>query len=317
VPVQETKSVYTLADLKNWDAVISNVSPRPRVAVFGDPVEHSLSPQLHNPALEAAGIDAQYIRLQIRPEEFDEAVRLLPELGFYGTNCTIPHKFLALAAMDEVDDLAKKLGAVNTVVCDDDKRLVGFNSDGPGFLRAVREEFMVDVRDLRVMIIGAGGGAGRAVAVQCAVEDCERLVLVNRTAEKAVAVAQEVAAYFDDDRVAGAVKRLTVCPWETDALREELDNTDLIVNATSIGMKRTDPELLPQHLLQPHHMAFDMIYSPIETKFLKAAKSNGARTTNGLPMLLWQGVFSFEWWFNRDAPVDAMRAGLMAAIKAK
>ncbi|MGK0184268.1 MAG: shikimate dehydrogenase [Verrucomicrobiales bacterium] len=317
MPVQETKSVYTLADLKNWDAVISNVSPRPRVAVFGDPVEHSLSPQLHNPALEAAGIDAQYIRLQIRPEEFDEAVRLLPELGFYGTNCTIPHKFLALAAMDEVDDLAKKLGAVNTVVCDDDKRLVGFNSDGPGFLRAVREEFMVDVRDLRVMIIGAGGGAGRAVAVQCAVEDCERLVLVNRTAEKAVAVAQEVAAYFDDDRVAGAVKRLTVCPWETDALREELDNTDLIVNATSIGMKRTDPELLPQHLLQPHHMAFDMIYSPIETKFLKAAKSNGARTTNGLPMLLWQGVFSFEWWFNRDAPVDAMRAGLMAAIKAK
>lgn len=314
--MQKAKSVYSLADLKNWDAVIADISPRPRVAVFGDPVEHSLSPQLHNPALEACGIDAQYIRLQIHPDEFEEAVRLLPELGFYGTNCTIPHKFLALAAMDEVDDLAKKLGAVNTVVCDDDKRLIGFNSDGPGFLRAVREEFMVDVRDLRVMIIGAGGGAGRAVAVQCAVEDCERLVLVNRTAEKAEAVATELTPYFEDERVAGALKRLTVCPWETDALREELDNTDLIVNATSIGMKRTDPELLPQHLLQPHHLVFDMIYSPLETKFLKAARANGARTTNGLPMLLWQGVFSFEWWFNRDAPVEAMRKGLLDAIGA-
>ena len=181
---------------------------------------------------------------------------------------------------------------------------------------AVREEFAIDLSDLRVMIVGAGGGAGRAVAVQCAVEDCERLVLVNRTAEKAEAVATEPAPYFDDERVAGAVKRLSVCSWETEALREELDNIDLIVNATSIGMKRTDPELLPQHLLQPHHLAFDMIYSPLETKFLKAARANGARTTNGLPMLLWQGVFSFEWWFNRDAPVEAMRKGLLQAAGA-
>ena len=301
--VETSKSVYTLADLKNWDAVIHDVSPRPRVAVFGDPVEHSLSPQLHNPALQACGIDAQYIRLQIRPEEFDEAVRLLPKLGFYGTNCTIPHKFLALEAMDRVDDLARKLGAVNTVVCDDDGSLVGFNSDGPGFLRAVREEFMVDVSDLRVMIIGAGGGAGRAVAVQCAVENCERLVLVNRTTDKAEAVARELEPYFQDTRVLGPVKRLAVCPWETEALHEELNDIDLIVNATSVGMKRTDPDLLPHHLLQPHHFAFDMIYSPLETRFLKSAEDRGARTTNGLAMLLWQGVFSFEWWFNRDAPV--------------
>lgn len=309
-------SVYTLADLKNWDTVLRDVSPRPRLAVFGDPVEHSLSPQLHNPALQACGIDAQYIRLHVRAGEFAEAVRLLPELGFFGTNCTIPHKFAALDAMDDVDPLARKLGAVNTVVCDDDKRLIGFNSDGPGFLRAVREEFMVDVRDLRVMILGAGGGAGRAVAVQCAVENCERLVLVNRTAGKAETVARELRPYFEDERVLGAVKRLQVCPWEEEALHEELDNTDLIVNATSIGMKRTDPELLPAQLLQPHHMAFDMIYSPLETKFLKAARASGARTTNGLPMLLWQGVYSFEWWFNRDAPVDAMREGLSAAVRA-
>ena len=313
--MQQAKAVYTLDDLKNWDAVVGDLSPRPRVAVFGDPVEHSLSPQLHNPALESCGIDGRYVRIHVGADEFEEAVRLLPELGFYGTNCTIPHKFAALQAMDEVDPLAQKLGAVNTVVCDDDKRLVGFNSDGPGFLRAVREEFMVDVRDLRVLIIGAGGGAGRAVAVQCAVEDCERLVLVNRTTQKAEAVASEVRPYFSkDERVLGAMQRLQVCTFEEEALKRELDNTDLIVNATSIGMKRTDPELLPPHLLQPHHMAFDMIYSPLETKFLKAARSNGARTLNGIPMLLWQGVYSFEWWFNRDAPVEAMREGLMAAL---
>jgi len=309
----EAKSVYTFEDLKSWDTVTHGVTPPPRLCVFGDPVEHSLSPQLHNPALEASKIDAQYVRLHISAEEFDEAVRLLPALGFIGTNCTIPHKFAAIAAMDEVDDLARKLGVVNTVVCDEGK-LVGFNSDGPGFLRAVREEFSVDVKDLRVMIIGAGGGAGRAVAVQCAVEDCERLVLVNRTHNKAKSVAKELEPYFESNRVLGAKKRLQACAFDDDALREQLDNTDLIVNATPIGMKRTAPELLPAHLIQPHHLAMDMIYSPLETNFLKAARNNGARTTNGLSMLLWQGVYSFEWWFNRDAPLDPMRAGLMAAV---
>ena len=309
----EAKSVYTFEDLKNWEAVTRGVAPPPRLSVFGDPVEHSLSPQLHNPALRACGIDAQYVRIHIKAEEFEEAVRLLPDLGFIGTNCTIPHKFAAIAAMDEVDDLARKLGVVNTVVCEDGK-LIGFNSDGPGFVRAVREEFSVDVRDLRIMIVGAGGGAGRAVAVQCAVEECERLVLVNRTYSKAEAVVAELAPYFESHRVLGAKKRLQACTFEEAALKEELDNTDMIVNATPIGMKRTDPELLPAHLIQPHHLALDMIYSPLETKFLKAARANGARTTNGISMLLWQGVYSFEWWFNRDAPVEPMRAGLMAAI---
>ena len=308
MPEQDT---YTLADLRYGRT--KDLSPPAKLAVFGDPVAHSLSPQLHNPALEAAGIDGQYIRLHISESEFSEALKLIRELGFVGTNCTIPHKFNAIDAMDEVDDLARQLGAVNTVVFEDDK-MIGFNSDGPGFIRAIREEFNVDLRDLRVLILGAGGGAGRAVATQCAVESCERLVLVNRTTEKAEALKSDLDPYFLDERLQGAHDRLEVLPWEESALAPQIGDIDLIVNATSRGMKRSDAALLPAHLIEPHHLVYDMIYSPPKTRLLSDAAGMGARTANGLSMLLHQGAISFECWFNREAPLEAMRAGLQAAL---
>ena len=287
MPEQDT---YTLADLRYGRT--KDLSPPAKLAVFGDPVAHSLSPQLHNPALEAAGIDGQYIRLHISESEFTEALKLIRELGFVGTNCTIPHKFNAIDAMDEVDDLARQLGAVNTVVFEDDQ-MIGFNSDGPGFIRAIREEFNVDLRDLRVLILGAGGGAGRAVATQCAVESCERLVLVNRTTEKAEALKSDLAPYFLDERLQGAHDRLEVLPWEESALAPQIGDIDLIVNATSRGMKRSDAALLPAHLIEPHHLVYDMIYSPPKTRLLSDAAGMGARTANGLSMLLHQGAISF------------------------
>jgi shikimate dehydrogenase len=308
MPQQES---YTLADLKS--GATKDLQPPARLAVFGDPVAHSLSPQLHNPALEAAGIDAQYIRLHITAPEFSEALHTIRDLGFIGTNCTIPHKFDAIEAMDEVDDLARKLGAVNTVVFEGEQ-MVGFNSDGPGFVRAIREDFNVDLRDLRVLILGAGGGAGRAVATQCAVEGCERLVLVNRSAEKAQSLKEELAPYFDNDRLQGAHDRLEALPWEESALAPQIGDIDLIVNASSLGMKRTDAALLPAHLLAPHQLVYDMIYSPPITRLLNDAASMGARTANGLSMLLHQGAISFECWFNREAPLEAMRKGLQEAF---
>jgi shikimate dehydrogenase len=308
MPAQDT---YTLADLKAGKT--NDLVPPAKLAVFGNPVAHSLSPQLHNPALNAAGIDAQYIRLQITEEEFSEALTTIRGLGFIGTNCTIPHKFNAIQAMDEVDDLARKLGAVNTVVFEDEK-MVGFNSDGPGFVRAIREEFNVDLRDLRILILGAGGGAGRAVATQCAVESCERLVLVNRTAEKAESLKGELLPYFADDRLLGAHDRLEAVAWEESTLAPLIGDIDLIVNATSCGMRRSDAALLPAHLLAPHHLVYDMIYSPPKTRLLSDAASVGARTANGLSMLLHQGAISFECWFNREAPLKAMRKGLQEAL---
>jgi len=307
------KDVYNFEDLHTWAQKTGGIQPPARLSVFGDPVDHSLSPQMHNPGLNEAGIDAQYVRLHILPDQLKEALQELKTQNFIGTNLTIPHKAAAIESMDDIDDTARHIGAVNTVLVEDDQ-LIGFNSDGPGFARAIREEFSVDLHDLRIMILGAGGGAGKAVAVQAAMDHCERLVLVNRTADKAEALAAELAPFFKEDRVAGPMERLEAIPMEEQAMAVQMDHVDLIVNATSQGMKRTDPELLPASLLQPHQFVYDMVYSPACTHLISHAENAGARAANGLSMLLHQGAISFEYWFNRTAPVEAMRKGLLEAL---
>lgn len=303
------KDIYTLEDLRHWETVTAGEEVPIRLGVFGDPVAHSRSPQMLNAALEACGIPARYCRLHIRPEELPEALRLLPQAHFLGVNVTIPHKAGVLGVVDAVDEHAMKIGAVNTVVVEGE-RLVGFNTDGPGLMRAVRAEFGVDLRDLRVMVLGAGGGAGRAIAAQCAIENCVRLALVNRTFDKAREVASELEHYFKGPRVFGPVPRLEAVPWEESKLAAQLANTDLVINATSCGMKRTDPSVLPASILQANLMVYDTIYTAQLTPLLEAADSVGARTANGRSMLLYQGALAFELWFNRNAPVEAMRAGL-------
>jgi shikimate dehydrogenase len=304
--------VFTAADLIDGSTTFSALSPAARLAVFGDPVAHSKSPNFQNAALRASNIDAQYIRLHIKPEELDAALRALPKAGFLGANLTHPHKTAALTSLDTIDPSAKAIGAVNTVSIDGEK-LTGFNTDGAGFVRAIRDEFSVDVRDLRVMILGAGGGSGRSIAVQCALEGCERLVLVNRTVEKASALASELATYFKSDRLVGPVERLDAIPHENSALRAQLENIDLLVNATSVGMKNSDPALIPQGLLTANLMVYDAIYAGGKTRLVADAELAGARASNGLSMLLHQGALSFEIWFNRPAPLAVMRAALQAA----
>jgi shikimate dehydrogenase len=307
------KPVYTLEDLRDWKTATAREEYPIRLAVFGDPVAHSLSPQMHNAALEACGIPVRYCRLHIHPEELPEALSLLPKAGFIGSNFTIPHKAAVLGLLDAVDDHARKIGVVNTVVVGEDGRLSGFNTDGPGLLRAVRAEFGVDLRDLRVMVLGAGGGAGRAISAQCAIENCQRLVLVNRTFEKAQQVAVELAPYFKDPRVFGPARRLEAVPWEEKELAKQLANTDLVINATSCGMKRTDPSVLPASILQANLLVYDTIYTAQLTPLLADAQSVGARVANGASMLLYQGVGSFEIWFERPAPVEVMKAAMEKA----
>ena len=300
------KESYTLVDLKNWEA--KGKSPV-RLGVLGDPVAHSLSPQMQNAALESLGLGERYARLQISSEELGAALEAIRRLNFVGLNLTLPHKTAALSLMDEADEAARKSGAINTVLIEGEK-LIGSNTDGPGFLHAIRSEFSVDLRDLRVLLLGAGGGAGRAIAVQCALENCERLVLVNRTLEKAQDLVSELAPYFAGSRVLGPVARLQAVPWDETSLRFQLANTDLVINATSVGMKRSDPPLLPASLLAPHLMVYDTIYTPARTPLLAAAADAGALGANGLSMLLHQGALSFEIWFGRKAPLDVMRAAL-------
>ncbi len=284
-------------------------APPARLAVIGDPIGHSRSPQMHNPALKACGIAAQYIRVQVPVGRVAEAFRQFAKCGFLGVNITIPHKFEALEAVDVLDPLAKQLGAVNTLAIRKGQ-LHGYNSDGPGFLRSVKEAFGVEVKDLRVMILGAGGGAGRAVAVQSALVGCRKIILANRTVSKATGLADEVIKLSPQSEV-------RVISWSDQSVTEEMNGIDLVVNATSLGMKSGDAKLLPAEAMQARHLVFDMVYrADGETPLLADARAVGARVVDGLTLLLHQGAISFEHWFDFPAPLGDMRQGLRKALKA-
>lgn len=291
------KDVYSLGDLRNW-----NVAGRSAwLAVIGDPVAHSRSPQMHNPALRETGIDAEYVRVHLHPDELSEGIARMKDVGFAGFNVTIPHKSAVFDAVDEMTETARRIGAINTVKIEDG-RLLGHNTDAPGLRQAVEEAFGASFGELRVMLVGAGGGAGRAAAVQCILDRCPRLVLVNRTVEKAQALADEFGEIASGE--------LLAIPWEADAMEAELGRIDLIVNATSVGMKPGDPEVVPARLLGPDHLVYDMVYAPARTCLMEDVEKAGGRAANGLGMLLWQGAIAFEYWFGRPAPVEAMRRGL-------
>jgi len=298
------KEVYTLADLRRWE----NIHPPIRLGVFGDPVAHSLSPQMQNAALKACKIDMQYTRFQISPDELQSALDLIRELNFVGVNLTTPHKIAASKLMDEIGDNVRRIGAINTIKVDNAK-LRGYNTDGKGFARAIRQEFAVDLRDLRVMILG-GGGAARAIALQCARENCERLIIANRTFATAQKLAEELREYFAGPRVLGPVPRLQAIPWEEAAIRFQIAHLDLVVNTTPLGLNRSDPSPIPARLLAPHLMVYDTVYREGRTPFVSAAIEAGARAVNGLGMLLYQGALAFEIWFEREAPIEAMREAL-------
>ena len=305
-----TTERYTLADLEKWREIAGDIEPPVRLGVFGDPVAHSLSPQMQNAALGACDIHMQYARFHIRANELRSALLFLSRLDFVGINLTVPHKIAAFTQIDEADESATRAGAVNTIRVRDGK-LIGSNTDGEGFLRSIRTQFSIDLRDLRVMIIGAGGGTGHAVAWQCALENCERLVLVNRTLEKANALAEQLRPFFSGPRVLGPTARIEAVAWDEWAMRMQLADIDLIVNATPLGMNPSDPAPIPARLLAPHHIVFDCVYGSSKTALLRAAEEAGARGANGLSMLLYQGALSFSLWFNREAPIEAMRAAVV------
>jgi len=300
---------YTIADLEKWDDVTPDVNPPIRLGVLGDPVAHSLSPQMQNAALRAFEIKMQYARFHIRPHELRSALRFFRELDFVGINVTVPHKIAGLTQIDVADESASGCGSVNTVRLHD-KKLVGSNTDAEGFSRAIRSEFSIDLRDLRVMILGAAGGTGRAIAWQCALENCERLVLVNRTLVKTNGIVERLRPFFVEPRVLGPVARLEAVPWDETAIRAQLADIDLVVNATPLGMNASEPAPIPARLLAPHHIVFDCVYRPTRTALLRAADEAGARGANGLSMLLHQGALSFSIWFNREAPIEAMRSAI-------
>ena len=286
-----------------------------RFVVIGKPVGHSLSPQLHQPALDTLEQNARYLRVEVETGQVAEAFDHLYQAGIRGINVTVPHKLEALQACHQVDAAAQSMGAVNTIVFDQDGQRTGFNTDGPGFARAIREEFSVDLGDLKVAIIGAGGGAGRAIATQCVIENCSQVILVNRTVEKLTPMKEQLSSLIHREDLEGPRDRIETIALSDPALEQAVESSELIINTTSVGLKASEPSPFPSRWVEPHHLVYDTIYNPSRTRLLRDAEAQGARVANGLSLLIHQGALSLEYWLNRDAPLEAMRSGVLNALK--
>ena len=296
------KQVFTLNDLVSREALDAGATKPARLAVLGWPIAHSASPRMHQPALDANGIDARYIRLEVEPGKIPEAFARMKALGFIGCNVTVPHKLDAMATCDEVHPDARALGAVNTVRFDADATR-GFNTDGPGFARAIEDDFKVPLGNLKVAIAGAGGGAGQAIATQCVLLGVAKLVLVNRTVEKLGPLVERL-------RELGSATEIIPLSFDDASLAGHCLDCDLIVNTSSVGLKPGDPSILPAACLKPEHLVYDTIYQPPVTPLLALAQAKGCRTSNGLTMLLHQGALAFQHWFPNTDPFPVMRAAL-------
>ncbi len=297
------KDVYQISDLASRDLLDEGADKPARLAVIGFPVAHSASPAMHQEALDDLGEDVRYIRLEVPPGQVAEAIDRMKALDFIGCNVTVPHKFEVIDCCDDVSDDARAMGAVNTLVFGD--QTTGHNTDATELIHAIQEDFGVNLADLKVMILGVGGGAGRAVATQCARIGCRELWLINRTLEKATKLSGQLAR--------PEVKISSMTP-DDPSLSEAAHRADIVINATSVGLKYGDPLPLPMECIQSHHMVYDMIYNPAETPLIKHAKSEGAHTANGLSMLLHQGVLAYECWFSKEKPLEPMRRGLISTL---
>lgn len=308
-PETNVPVVFSASDLALFargQGPLNSLHPPARLAVIGDPIAHSASPQMHNAAMKERGIGMQLVRLHVTAGELPEALRNLTSAGFLGACVTIPHKQAALPLMDEVDSKARIMGAVNTILIRDG-RLHGHNTDGPGLSAAIHESFGTPLPSLRVLILGGAGGAGRAITVQCALEHCQDITIANRSPQKGDALASEIR-----DTLGKEIHSISLDP---DEIRKTLVTTDLIINATPLGMKPEDSSPLRDNLIEPRHLVYDTVYSGGETHLMKQAALAGARNAGGFSMLLHQGALQNSLWFNQPAPLETMRAALTALGK--
>jgi len=278
-----------------------------KYAVLGFPVRHSVSPPMQSAAFAALRIPASYQAIEVAPAELPALFRKLREEGYSGWNLTVPHKEQALTLVDEADDEARLAGSVNTVVVRDG-RTYGYSTDGSGMLAALEEVFHFAAPGRSIVILGCGG-AGRAVGFAFARQGARELVLVNRTAARAAALATGLSA-------TGAACAIScLFPDEKDKLAAALARAHLLIQATSLGLKPADPLPLDPSLLPSGLPVMDMIYRT--TPFLAAAARHGCRTADGRWMLLHQGARSFTLWTGQVAPLAAMRRALLAALDAR
>ena len=289
--------IYHLSDL---DELPLNA----KLAVIGNPIVHSKSPQMQQAALDAAGIDCSYVRVEagLGEGEFEAMVQELRARGFIGVNVTVPFKRQACAMAQLHDELAACCGAANTLRFEEGGIIEAANTDGLGFELAIQELTGRELGAMRIVLLGACGGAGSALAVECVLADCHNLTLVNRPRpelEQLRTTLQETAPQ----------SRVRALHFDSPELQEAIAEAELIINASSLGLKEGDPLPFPAEWLQPHHVVYDIVTH--ETPLYRAAQERGcAQASTGLSMLLWQGAIAYQKWFGAMPAVEQMRAAL-------
>jgi len=271
--------------------------------VIGDPVEHTLSPAMHNAAFNHLKLDFIYVAFRVKKEELGNAMNGVRSLGIHGLNVTMPHKNSVINYLDEIDPAAKFIDAVNTVLNDQGK-LTGFNTDGVGAIKALKEND-VDPGGKKLLLLGAGGAAN-AIAFHAA-QEVEELVILNRTAEKAKKLAEILGGRFK--------KRIKGNSLSANRAKEELTDSDILINATSVGMHpNINQSLVRPEWVRPDLCVMDIVYDPIETRLVKDARSRGAKVISGVEMLIYQGAASFEIWTDHPAPIRVMKEAVLSKL---
>ncbi|MEM3640545.1 MAG: shikimate dehydrogenase [Candidatus Bathyarchaeia archaeon] len=265
--------------------------------IIGEPIEHTLSPTMHNAAFEKLNLDFVYVPFKVKTPMLKEAIEGIRSLGIIGLNVTMPYKCTVMKYLDEIDLTARRINAVNTIL-NIDERLVGYNTDGVGALNALKENG-VTLKGKNLLLLGAGG-AGKAIAFHTAPE-VEKLVIINRTLQKAKKLTEALRKEFSNKKI--IYKKLS-----NETVKNELKDADILINATSIGMHpNTDQSPVPSSLLKREICVMDIVYNPPETKLLRDAKATGAKVISGIEMLVYQGAASFEIWTKQPAPVEVMK----------
>ena len=263
--------------------------------LFGYPVEHTLSPVMHNAAFEALGLDYCYVAFPVHPDYLEEAVKAIKALNFSGVNVTIPHKEKVIPFLDEIDKEASYIGAVNTIV-NSNGSLKGYNTDGRGFMQYFFE-CGISAEGKEVLIVGAGG-ASRAISYYV-VKEAKKVYLYDIEKEKAERLVADLKKNFDNISTVDDIARI--------------ERFHLLINATPLGLKDEDPLPFDTALLRSDQIVCDLIYK--KTRLLDEASKKGCLILNGLGMLLWQGVFAFELWTRMSPPIDIMRDALYKSLR--
>lgn len=286
------------------------------LAVIGDPIHHSMSPTMHNVAIEQLDIDYVYVAFHVKPNSLDKACEGFRALEITGVNVTIPHKINIMKYLDEIDPLARGIGAINTIKNENGK-LIAKNTDGIGALNSLKDAGF-NPQGRKVIILGCGGAA-KAISFTLA-QSMEEVVLVNRTYEKAINLKKNLDEFFSDSQNRADLgmddpPRIKSLKWDTRSVNTEMEDAELFINTTSVGMS-PDSDTSPLDTLaislHPDLFVFDCVYNPLKTKLLRKAESEGCKTLEGIDMLVKQGVEAFKWWTGYQPNADLMKK---AAIK--